>query len=114
MKRDLSRKFFYFPIKRAALRPGFRGFKGKVDGSLAPKVVAHFVVGLCSLRSRGNGPSGRGLWYRPGAAKRPGFRGEGIAFGDEYEVSVTCLPLVSPVLHDEEPEPPSTGRRCRR
>jgi hypothetical protein len=98
MKRDLSRKFFYFPIKRAALRPGFRGFKGKVDGSLAPKVVAHFVVGLCSLRSRGDGPSGRGLWYRPGAAKRPefrrfkrfrGFRGEGIAFGDEYEVSVT-------------------------
>jgi len=48
MKRDLSRKFFYFPIKRAAKRPGFRRFK----------------------RFRG-------------------FRGEGIAFGDEYEVSVT-------------------------
>ena len=48
MKRDLSRKFFYFPIKRAAKRPEFRRFK----------------------RFRG-------------------FRGEGIAFGDEYEVSVT-------------------------
>ena len=24
-------------------------------------------------------------WFR-------GFRGEGIAYGDEYEVSVTCLP----------------------
>ena len=23
--------------------------------------------------------------------------------GDEYEVSVTCLPLMSPVLHNEEP-----------
>ena len=33
--------------------------------------------GLCSLRSRGNGPSGRGLWYRPQ--------------GDEYKVSVTGL-----------------------
>ena len=51
MKRDLSRNFFYFPIKRAAKRPGFRRFK----------------------RFRG---------FR-------GFRGEGIAFGDEYEVSVT-------------------------
>ena len=65
MKRDLSRKFFYFPIKRAAKRPGFRRFK----------------------RFRG-------------------FRGEGIAFGDEYEVSVTGFPLVSPVLHDEEQKPP--------
>ena len=43
---------------------------------------------------------GGGLWYRPGTAKRPGFRrfkrfrgfrGEGIAFGDEYIVSVTGL-----------------------
>ena len=31
-----------------------------------------------------------------------GFRGEGIAFGDEYEVSVTGFAFVSPVLHDEE------------
>ncbi len=56
------------------------------------------------------------MWYRPWAAKRPrfrgfrGFRGEGIAFGDEYIVSVTGFPLVSPQLHDEEQEPPSTGR----
>ena len=34
--------------------------------------------------------------------------------GDEYIVSVTCLPLVSEVLHDEEPEPPSLGRGWRR
>ena len=34
----------------------------------------------------------------------------GIAFGDEYEVSVTVFPLVSPVLHDEEQKPPSLGR----
>ena len=33
--------------------------------------------------------------------------GFGIAFGDEYIVSVTCLPLVSQVLHDEVPKPPS-------
>jgi hypothetical protein len=62
------------------------------------------------------------LWYRPGAAKRPGFRrfrrfkgfrgfrGEGIAFGDEYIVSVTGFALVSPQLHDVEQKPPSTGR----
>ena len=47
-----------------------------------------------------------------------GFAAEGCGIaafgGDEYKVSVTGLPLVSPVLHDEEPEPPSTGRRCRR
>ena len=63
MKRDLSRKFFYFPIKRAAKRPGFRGFKG--------------------------------------------FKGEGIAAfgGDEYEVSVTGLAFISPVLRDGVPEP---------
>ena len=40
--------------------------------------------------------------------------GCGIAFGDEYEYSVTCLPLVSPVQHDEVPKPPSIGRRWRR
>ena len=72
MKRDLSRKFFCFPIKRAAKRPGFRRFK----------------------RFRG---------FR-------GFRGEGIAFGDEYEVSVKVFALVSTVLHDEEQKPPSLGR----
>ena len=39
-----------------------------------------------------------------------GFRGEGIAFGDEYEVSVTGFTFVSQMLHDGEPEPPSLGR----
>ena len=34
------------------------------------------------------------------------LKGEGIAFGDEYIVSVTGLSFVSPVLQDEEPEPP--------
>ena len=29
------------------------------------------------------------------------FRGEGIAFGDEYEASVTGFGFVSPVLQDE-------------
>jgi hypothetical protein len=33
------------------------------------------------------------------------------AFGGyAYEVSVTGFGFVSPVLHDEVPEPPSTGR----
>ena len=36
--------------------------------------------------------------------------GFGIAFGDEYIVSVTGPASVSPLLHDEEQEPPSTGR----
>ena len=30
--------------------------------------------------------------------------------GDEYIVSVTGFVLVSPVLHNEELEPPSSGR----
>ena len=53
------------------------------------------------------------------AAKRPGFRefrrfrGCGIAYGDDYKVSVTGLPLVSPVLHDEEQKAPSLGRSLR-
>ena len=34
-----------------------------------------------------------------------GFRREGIAFGDEYEVSVTCFLFVSPLLHDGEISP---------
>ena len=33
--------------------------------------------------------------------------GFGIAFGDEYIVSVTGSASVSPLLHDEEQEPPS-------
>ena len=38
--------------------------------------------------------------------------GFGIAAfgGDEYVVSVTGPASVSPLLHDEEPEPPSIGR----
>ena len=34
--------------------------------------------------------------------------------GDEYIVSVTGLAFVSPVLHDVEQEPPSSGRGWRR
>ena len=30
--------------------------------------------------------------------------------GDEYKVSVTEFAFVTPVVHAEEPEPPSTGR----
>ena len=58
-----------------------------------------------------------GTWSRAlGAAGFRGFkgfkrfRGEGIAFGDEYIVSVKGLAFVSPVLHYEEQKPPSTGR----
>ena len=40
--------------------------------------------------------------------------GFGIAFGDEYIVSVTGPASVSPLLHDEEQDPPSIGRRWRR
>ena len=53
------------------------------------------------------------------AAKQPGFRefrrfrGCGIAYGDDYKVSVTGLPLVSPVLHDVEQKAPSLGRSLR-
>jgi hypothetical protein len=36
--------------------------------------------------------------------------GFGIAFGNEYIVSVTGPASVSPLLHVEEQEPPSIGR----
>ena len=49
------------------------GVDGAVPRGLWPPAGGR----LCSLRSRGNGPSGRGLWYRPQ--------------GDEYKVSVTGL-----------------------
>ena len=42
------------------------------------------------------------------------LRAEGCCFaafgGDEYEVSVTEFPLVSPMLHDVEQKPPFPGR----
>ena len=77
---------------------GFKGFRGegiasltapsalrvlKFDGAFAPKVL------------RFDGPLARRLWYRPWSHCVAGFRGfrrfrgEGIAYGDEYEVSVT-------------------------
>jgi len=37
-------------------------------------------------------------------------RGRYRPAGDEYEVSVTFFSVVSSVLHDKEPEPPSLGR----
>ena len=47
-----------------------------------------------------------------------GLRPEGCGIaafgGDEYEVCVTGLSFVSPVLDDGEPKPPSFGRGCRR
>ena len=57
-------------VQRVVVSPFGRRLKkrGAVD-------AAGCVEGLCSLRSGGNGPSGRGLWYRP--------------LGDEYKVSVT-------------------------
>ena len=57
--------------------------------------------------SAGGGLGLTGLWPE----------GCGIAAfgGDEYIVSVTGFGFVSLVLHDEETEPPSTGRGwCRR
>jgi len=58
---------------------GSKGSAGKVDGASPRGLWPPDGVGLCSLRSRGDGLSGRGLWYRPA--------------GDEYEVSVTDLPF---------------------
>ena len=45
-----------------------------------------------------------------GSKRFRGFRGGGIAFGDEYEVSVTGFAFVSPVLHDGILKPPSLVR----
>ena len=53
------------------------------------------------------GPPGRRVRRFDGAL---GAEGCGIAFGDEYKVGVTVLTFMSPVLHDEGPEPPSFGR----
>jgi hypothetical protein len=36
-----------------------------------------------------------------GSEGSKGSKGDGIAFGDEYEVSVTGHAFVSPVVHDE-------------
>ena len=49
-----------------------------------------------------------------GSKGSQGSKGGGIAFGDEYKVSVTGFTLVATILHDEEPKPPSSGRRWRR
>jgi hypothetical protein len=60
------------------------------------------------------GPLRPGFKGFKGFRRFTGFKGCGIACGDEYKDSVTGLPLVSPVLHDDEIKPPSRGRRCRR
>ena len=44
-----------------------------------------------------DGPSGRGLWI--------------ALTGNAYKVSVTGFAFLSPVPHDEEPDPPSTGKQ---
>ena len=44
-----------------------------------------------------------------------GFKGEGIAlWAMSRKSAVMGFTFVSPVLHDEEPEPPSLGRGWRR
>ena len=63
-------------MERAALRPGFRGFKGWW-WRLAPQVGADYVGGLC--RRGGRRPFGPRVLVSP-------------LRGDEYEVSVTGLP----------------------
>ena len=55
----------------------------------------------------------------PGSEGSKGSQGsEGGGFaafgGDEYKISVTEFPFVSPLLHDEVPKPSSFGRRWRR
>ena len=57
----------------------------------------------------------RGPLRGPGSEGSKGSQGsEGGGFaafgGDEYKISVTEFPFVSPLLHDEETEPPSLGR----
>ena len=64
---------------------GFRGFKEQEKVLKFDRPLAGGFLGLT------------GLWPE----------GFGIAFGDEYIVSVTGPTSVSPVLHDEELEPPS-------
>ena len=39
-----------------------------------------------------------------------GSKGGGIAFGDEFYSQRYGIYFMSPVLHDEEPKPPSQGR----
>ena len=71
------------------------------------KVVVAPRGPLCGPGSKGSEGSAR--------LQRAGSKGGGIALrAMKYEVSVTGLSFVSPVLHDEEPEPPSIGRRWRR
>ena len=69
-------------------RKGFRGFKEQEKVLKFDRPLAGGFLGLT------------GLWPE----------GFSIAFGDEYIVSVTGPASVSPLLHDEEPEPPSIGR----
>ena len=66
----------------------FRGFR---EQEKVLKFDRHLAGGFLGLT---------GLWPE----------GFGIAFGDEYIVSVTGPASVSPLLHDEEQEPPSIGR----
>ena len=111
------------------MRLGFRGVRGfkrfRGEGGQPLRGWGLWPPAAAGCVERGHGPSGRELWYRPRAAKRPGFRrfkrfrgfrgfrGEGIAFGDEYKVSVTGLAFVSPLLRDIVQKPHSLERNLR-
>ena len=94
----------------------------------APPAAAGCIERLCSLPLRGKvaaPPQFIAPFPRKGVA--PEDRGVSsflIFFGPilspigqllpEEGACVTGIPFVSPVLHDEEPKPSSSGRRCRR
>ena len=52
---------------------GSEGSEGKVYGAFGPVGCGRLTA--AGYVSGGNGPLGRGLWYRNGAAERPGFKG---------------------------------------
>ena len=72
-------------------------------------MAAYGLIKFCKKGvQRPLGAEGCGIAQRPRSGPgSEGSEGEGIAFGDEYIVSVTGLAFVSPVLHDEEQKPPS-------
>ena len=86
---------------------GSKGSKGVVAARAADYKkrgrgsAAGCVEGLCSLRSGGDSPAGLRVVDCPS--------------GNNYEVSVTEIPFVSPRVHGEVQKPSSSGRRqsCR-
>ena len=83
------------------VRPAFGGLVQKVQRG-------RWTV----LRAEGALPYGQRVVFALLRGRRP-FRPRVVVSplrGDEYIVSVTRFTLVSTVLHDVEPEPPSLGR----